>query len=241
MAAELVTPLDELTGLPLPLVPPEEPFSADNVDIDWHHHFHPRRSPILRTPNGPAIRNARLQLTDYEMHHFGYHRTYVGPPLPETDDAQFATVIMSTAGYMPEQGISFTGDQPSIVRLSQGQRHQLQTSGEIKLGSRELINIFIREYVMSQLSSVDADELNIEEFVTTNDPERRRVLGHNLLALITDRATEPINEVYHQARRRQLILPNLPNNVRRFAKARLGPLKTRDKLVGQLHSRLATA
>ncbi len=239
MAAELVTPTDELTGLPLPLVPLDEL----SHDLDWHHHQHPRRSPILkRDLGGSAVRQSRLQLYDYELHHLGYHHTYFGPPLPETEEEQFATTIMSVAGYMPDFALDFQSNEPRIVRLRPEQRQQLQTSGEIRIGSADVIKNFIRGYVLSQpIDSVNISGLTIEEFVTTKDHERRRVLGHNLLGLITDKATEPINETYYQARKNEMLLPGLPSSVRRFTKVQLGSPNGRRKLVNTLYKQLAAA
>jgi hypothetical protein len=235
----LVTPTDELTGLPLPLVPLNEL----GEDADWHHHQHPRRSPLLKKDlGGSAVRQSRLQFYDYELHHSGYHHTYLGPPLPETEEDQLATTIMSVAGYMPDFALDFQSSEPRIVKLKPEQRQRLQTSGEIRIGSEDVVKNFIKSYVLSQpIESVNINELTIEEFITTKDHERRRALGHNLLGLIIYKATEPINEVYCQAQKREMLLPGLPGNVRRFTKTLLGSHNGRRKLVNTLYKQLVTA
>jgi len=232
---DLETPIDEMTRLPLPLIPVDNPRYPD-----WHHHFHPKRSSFLQGVGGRAVRNARLQKFDYAVHHYDYHGNYLGPPLPETIEEQFSAVIMSVAGFIPEHGIAFQGHEPRIAKLSPELRHRLQTSGEIKIGSIDVVRQFLRSYVLSRdIAEINTNELTIEEFITTKDSERRRVLGHNLLGLITNVATEHVDETYHQARQKELILPGLPGNIRRFTKSSLGSIGMRDRLVKDLHARLA--
>lgn len=233
------TPYDPLTLLSLPLMPVENPHRMYRPD--WHHHEHPKRSPLLKEIGGQAVRNARLQYYDRRLHN-RYHDKFGGPPLPETEEQQFNLVIMAVAGYIPEQAIDVRRRKPQIVALTTEQRHRLQTSGEIRVGSEAVLREFIKKRVMSQdVYSVNASDLMIEEFVTTNNFERRRLLGHTLLGLVTDKASEVAGETYWQARRKELILPGLPSNVQRFAKSKLGNTRERDRLVKQLYKSLAVA
>jgi hypothetical protein len=228
------TPVDELTRLPLPLVPLQTPINAD-----WHHHFHPKRSPVLQEAGGVAVRNARLQRCDRRQHN-AYHNAYFGPPLPQTEEEQFATVIMSVAGYMPHYAIALKKGEPQIVRLYEDQRQRLQTSGEIKVGSTETVRKFLRGYVLSQsIESVNVNDLTIEEFLTTQNVQRRYALGHTLLGLITEKATEKVDDTYYQARRQELLLPGLASSARRFTKTSLGSRRMRDRMVDHLHLSLA--
>lgn len=235
MAAVRLTPMDRLAGLPLPIVPAENPVAAD-----WHHHFHPKKSPLLKGDLGAqAVRAVRLQRTDGNDHD-EYHRIYAGPPLPETDEERFATIIMAVAGYVPEHGISVRNRKPKVVKMKEEQRRHLQTSGDIKVGCQDLIRGFLRQYVMSQpIEGISLSDLAIEEFITTENQDRRLLIGHNILAQITDLATESVDETYWRANRQNLLLPGLPPNVRRFAKISLGNLRHRTVLVNQLHARLA--
>lgn len=237
MARLEVTPTDALTGLPLPIVPVISP-----VNPDWHHHFHPRKSPILKQFGGPALRNARLQYVDYDTHHHGYHNIYEGPPLPETAKGRFAAVVMSVAGYVPEEGIAFHKDEPWIVRLTQSQQEYLQRTSVMSNNGELVIRRFLRDYLFQQdVADINVKESTIDEFVNTNNHARRRVLGHELLGLMTDLATVPIDETYFQARRNGLLLPQLPSNPRKFIKSKLGPMKFRDKITKDLRRHLATA
>lgn len=237
MAAELVTPTDELTGLPLPIAPVNNPVSPD-----WHHHWHPRDSAVLKSGGGLALRQSRLQRMDYRTHHLGYHRTYEGPPLPLTPQEQFGAVIMSVAGYMPPEAIDFSAKEPRIVTLSEDQRRHLQESSQLRFTGHWVIKHFIKDYILSQpIDSLNINNVTLDEFLHTNNPERRRELGHNLLSLFTDKATEPIDDLYYQARKRDMLPPGLPGSARRFTKSFLGPVKIRQRFVNNLYSQLGQA
>lgn len=234
----LVTPVDVMTMLPLPLVPAEAMRNPN-----WHHHMHPRRSPLLQinTHGGHALRTCRIQRTDY-YRHTDYHNAFLGPPLPEQESDKFMMVVMAAAGYMPAEGLDFNGGSPQVVALTGKQRELLQSPLYVKMATGGAVGGFIRHYVMTQdIGAVNISGNKIDEFLHTRNPERRRLLGHQLLALVTEKATESVEEPYYLARKLSLLPPGVPNNVQRFAKTKLGTLRHREKLVQRLHRQLAAA
>ena len=127
MAAELLTPVDEATDMPLPVrLPAEEILSKNSPETNWHHHFHSSSDPALQTLGGNALRSSRLQLVPAYLHNAGkaenvYHRIFKGPPLPGADDQekQFELCILAAAGYLPAQAIDMESNDPTIpVNLS---------------------------------------------------------------------------------------------------------------------------
>ena len=123
MAAELVTPTDELTGMPLSLAPPLEWLPRDRPDIaNWHHWWHPSSAPALQTLGGQALRNSRVQLVPVGDHNMGsetYHHYYMGPNLPGADDAdtQFKLCVLACAGYVPDRVIDLHAEDEPTSRL----------------------------------------------------------------------------------------------------------------------------
>lgn len=115
---------------------------------------------------------------------------------------------MAVAGYMPNEAIEFHKGKPKIVPLAFDTRRRLQTSGEIVIGGKDAVQRFIREYVLGQdIDSVNVKDAVIDEFLTTENEQRRLDLGHNLLGLITDKATEHLKATYLLARQRELTMP----------------------------------
>lgn len=117
MAAEATTPVDEITGLPLPLILPDnfKP-SGDSQLENWHHHFHPWTAPELRSVGGRALRSVRVQLVPASIHNLGdntYHALFKGPELPLTEDRQFFISVLACAGYVSRFGIDMRSRDPT--------------------------------------------------------------------------------------------------------------------------------
>ncbi len=131
MAAELITPTDELTGLPLPILLPE---TFDLNKTNWHHLVHPEASPQLKSMGGWAIRNCLLQVVPEELHNMsaeGYHQLFKGPPLPGPEDANkhFMWCVLTCAGYLPDAAIDMRSKDPTKpVKLSESeyQRYRMK-------------------------------------------------------------------------------------------------------------------
>lgn len=135
MAAELVTPTDEFSGLPLPLLPLENELPIDQGDIaNWHHHFHPRTDPVLfNTVGGRALRSARIQLVATTQHNYSemaYHKFFKGPEIPADRDTQFGLCVLSCAGFLPEDAVDTSTGEPRIVRMTNEQQAQLRVKPE---------------------------------------------------------------------------------------------------------------
>jgi hypothetical protein len=64
MPNKWLSPVDELTGLPLPILTNFEPkYSSQPTWEDWHHHFHPKLDNILDCEvGGRFLRHSRIQL-----------------------------------------------------------------------------------------------------------------------------------------------------------------------------------
>jgi hypothetical protein len=237
MAAEAITPVDELSGLPLPLAPSPN-LDPSSEETNWHHHFHPRRSELLKgKAGGIAVRNVRLQLTTIDDHN-EYHNHFAGPPLPGTQAERFFVTVLTTAGYVPDSAIDFTGQEPKIVGITDTSREILWQSGQLRHNSSTVVREFFIRYALAQDLS-DVRENLVDEFLNTTSPDRRRHLGHWLLGKAIERATEPVDPVYLAAWKSGLLHPKTPANPRTLVKASLGPPKKRESLLDQLEQRLA--
>lgn len=140
MAAELITPLDEVSGMPLPILP-QEFLSVHNPDIaNWHHPWHAESAPQLQGLGGKALRHSRVQLVRATDHNMGdkrrgkltYHDFYIGPPLPDDDGDKFDLCVIAAAGYVPEKAIDLRGDEPTIKRMNKSELELLRTPANIK-------------------------------------------------------------------------------------------------------------
>lgn len=238
MAAEAITPVDEI-GMPLPLALPERRgLCLDHLKTDEHHPFHPKKSPVLtRSLGGRAVRASRLQTTEWHQHHSDYHGHYCGPPLPDTRRQQFAIVVLATAGYVPNRAIAFDGGEPEIVPLTKKQRQLMWDRGDFKVASPDTVHNFLIDYTVHQ-DLVEVDERLIDEFLNTPNKHKRHSLGGTLLNLAIEQATEPIDPLYRQAWKKNQIHRNSSSSIRRLIKCRLQSRHKRSVLIDRLEQAL---
>ncbi len=233
------TPVDEI-GMPLPLAPIRTERRANNLpETDLHHHFHPRRSPVLVGGlGGKAVRNVRLQRSDYHQHHIDYHGNFDGPPLPKTRAQQFGIVVLASAGYVPDRAISFTDGQPNEVPLTRAQRQSLWLSGDLKIAAPEIIRKFLIDYTTSQ-DLTDVNDKLVDEFLNTPNTQRRYQLGGMLLGVAIEKATEPIDPFYRTAWKKGLIPRDSSARVQRLIKNKMRYKQYRPLLIDRLEQMLA--
>jgi hypothetical protein len=235
--SKLRTPIDELTGMPLPVLPPTNILDGGDAENNWHHHYHPANDKRLTSTNGLALRHVRLQLLPVTSHN-SYHSIFEGPQLPRTNQERFGQIILASAGYIPAKAINVLSNDPEEpVGMSKKMRRRLQTSGEIEVRGHSNISNFIKNHLIGQDFS-EVDELVIEEFIYTSDIERKRVLGQKLLAIASDLAIEPIKPVYKQALNDGLLAEPRPKLIN-LVTSKLNGRKTSKKTIQALHKRLA--
>lgn len=248
MPGELVTPRDELTGLPLPILPFEH---AEMTG--WHHHAHPRNSKLLQGLGGYSVRTVRVQLVDGHPgtaifnkdgsinckygEHQRYHLFYGGPELPESEKEKFEYSIWATAGYVPSEAINVRGLEPTIEQMKPEQIDRLH-NGEIKVSDRTFLSKFLKEYVLDQGLS-EIDNTTLDEFVYTQDQERKMYLGHWILSQASEVAAEPIEGTYKVVYKAGLISPSMSSRAADVVHLGLGTPKMKKKIVEELQDKLA--
>lgn len=134
MAAELITPTDTLTGIPLPILPQEWLPINDPARANQHHSWHPSTAPELLTPAGLALRHSRVQLVRATDHNMGdktkgkltYHDFYVGPKLPIEEAEIFRMCVLACAGYIPDRAIDLRNGSPVDVPMNERQMRILR-------------------------------------------------------------------------------------------------------------------
>lgn len=138
MAAELITPVDEVSGIPLPILPQELLPSDNPAKANWHHPWHASSAPELQTLGGKALRHSRVQLVRTTDHNEGdrtrgkltYHDFYIGPKLPSDEPTQFNACVLACAGYIPERAIDLRGDEPAEVIMTREQAGLLRLQAQ---------------------------------------------------------------------------------------------------------------
>ena len=229
-----LTPSDEFSKLPLPLVPTE----VGGGLVNWHHHAHPRLDPLLHGEGGRAVRGARIQRTDANGNHFYYHDSFYGPALPTTPEEQFSYTLLAACDYIPEYGLDFPNGKPIKKRLTPDNIRTLR-QGDLRPESLHRMRRFIRNYIVDQDLSFIPDS-KIEEFLDARRKVQRYTAGQWIVARALEVAIEPINSTYNQARRNGFLRPGIEPKLSDFVLTQLvGKRLDPESMQSRLRTRLA--
>jgi hypothetical protein len=198
--------IDEATGLPLPFVPnPNIPtIVTRNIEreADWDHNY-----PQVETKRGanPALdlpyaryglMHLRLQWATWREHHDMWNKyDLIGPQQPATPQQLAATMTFGLSGYIPAEGILLTKEGPKYCHISAEQRKYLVVSGQVMPQSTDYAIAYLRWFVMQQ-STDHIRQVEVDEFLSTPDTERRMYLAGALAAKMVERAVEPFDATY---------------------------------------------
>lgn len=232
MAAEMRTPTDPETGLPYAILPLQ---SQDHEDVFWdyHHHFFPRRHPLLlpahfrdsvQAPESftltelaaLAVRVSRGQLLPRQTHELG-HKRLLGPELPETLEEQFITVSKACAGVVsrwaidlrrPADDLLVYMDEDTFDRVASPKKLCTERAYYDKPADyrRRIIGSFIVKYAIEQDLSHVSPTL-IHEFLDTGNDDRRHELGNFLIKEALEVGMAPVLPQHHELKRKGLIQP----------------------------------
>lgn len=237
------SPVDELTGVPLILHPEGSSNDSHRFSPDKHHPWHPKNHPLVKsgTLGGEALRASRVQLASYDLHHLDYHRNFYGPELPDNDTSRFNLIVLTAAGYIPEQALMFSEYQkPYLKDITLEQRLKLWQTGRIRVDSPGIVRSFLKDYSLGQDLS-DINERVIDEFLFTHDPIKRLELGYTLIGKAVLRATIPIKDTYKEAFKAELLPPYRARKAYKFVLTALSIGFQRKQLLKDLEQRLKLA
>lgn len=224
-----ITPVDH-TGLPYCFAPntslppagssPAEVDGSHNYgrEADFNHQFPKYEvalspSPALDDIGRAALVGARVQWVDYYQHHEVYNPKFVGPEHPPARPELFQALAMATSGYVPEFAIDLS-DDPKIVGLTTKQRKWLWTSGQVRVYCQSDVSKFLLGYIAG--ADIDhVDQLAVEEFIYTCDYDKKLELGRILTDQVIERVTEPLEPIYREARKKNLLTFVRVGNIKR--------------------------
>lgn len=243
MAAEVLAPVDEVTGIPYVLIP----HIRGRTDVN--HAFFPAADVRIRGLAGQALRNCRSQIVDYDVHHDGFHGEFWGTPLPDTPEKEVTTVTLAAAGVIPEFALDYANlprsNKSRIVRLDERMRWRMWQTKNVRVQSHELVKRYLLDVVVHQDNFTDVKDTVIDEFLFTEDRARKLELAKSLLGSAISTVASGIEPVYRQAWQSRLMPPHHTAKPSRFIFRALTPQDTGSRAfpyqVNHLQQRLASA
>lgn len=208
-------PIDYETGLPLCFYPnPDLPEIVEpNIErrADWDHQYTKvatknGQNPILDLPGARyGLMHLRVQWSLYEDHHAKWNAyKYIAPKQPGTPEQLAATMVLGLAGCIPPVALQLGKVNFKKVLLRDSQRKTLWASGQVRSQYDEEILTYLRWYVVNQRTD-HIKTSQLEEYISTENQEKRMELGLEIAGLLMERATEPFNATYARARKRRLL------------------------------------
>ena len=252
MAAELITPVDERTGLPYLIAPEQYALPLNNPGIaNRHHLWHPSNDPLFETVAGTALRVSMLQTVEADLHNFSpraYHKVYKGPELPQTTQEIFKRCVLACAGVLPDGVIDLRSGEPVERPMAEKEREYFRIpSSSDEFGYRYIrygygqIRDFLADYVASQ-SLNHITPTRIEEFLETKDMDRKRKVGRLLLSGAIAVASDTLREPYFTLRRDDQLHPRMPPEPQTLIRYKLGNTSERlEKVMPRLEENLLAA
>lgn len=216
MAAEIKTPVCEVTGLPLPIAPNEPPKTEARFNFsDYHHHFHPRNDELLQGINGKAVRYSRGQFLPRVLHN-RYHQIFNGPELPDNDTDRYRLSVLACAGVVPRQAINLSKPgEYQIVNLSNEEYASLASPDSIYIErarkrseyyTRKTIGKFFASYALQQNVRDAVSEKVVGQFLDEKTtPERKKELGNFILREALGMTIDDIAPLDQQIRTERLV------------------------------------
>jgi hypothetical protein len=217
----LATPVDEQTGLPLPILITDPQSMNANINfVDYHHHFHPERELVYHNDALTALRRSRGQELPRWLHEH-YHNFFAGPELPKNRKDIFGRVILACAGVVPRQVIDFGNGKatPRVVSMDNDNyyrfvaktvKHEADKLNQSRKVSRShdfyrtQIGIFLANYAIEQPFQKTISSDVIDEFLMTGCQLRRKTLGNLMLREAIHIAVEPIVPLHRHLYRQGL-------------------------------------
>lgn len=241
MAEKLVTPVDEMTGLPYSIILNESISSLHRTSAaNRNHAFHPKMDPRLKTVGGQALRVCRIQIVEATQHNLGehcYHSYYDGPPIIEDEMEQFRTVIWALAGYIPERGIQLNGGEPVERQITNNEMDLLKTTSVndykyIHFGGSAL-RVFMRKVILDKSMQVDLSKL--DSFLSSKSLQKRRRLGMEVLKQASAIASLEISSEYKVVHSAKMLRPEAPDSPAVLIDDVIrNPVKVERRMFGQL-------
>jgi len=138
MAARLIAPKDEFSGMPLPLMPRDDVLPLNDGSVaNLHHPNHPKSHPILsNTLGGKAIRSSQIQLVAIAQHNYSeeaYHYYYERSQVPTETGQQVGQLMLVCGGFVPDEAIVTTGGEPRVERMTPAKLNMLRVQPEVEV------------------------------------------------------------------------------------------------------------
>lgn len=200
--AKEIAPTCEVTGLPLPILPPgpreNGAFLFPRLPTDFatndHHAWFDEKKIKKLGDGGEALQNSRIQNIDW-YYHKNFHDMFgdIAREVPADDSELFRLAVTSIAGVIPKTAVDVSRrGEYKIVELNEDQH--VQIASKIAIDQRKPIAEFFANYATKQDLTNVVDELKIEEFLDERTLYSRKYeIARQMLGGVIDLSLENLD------------------------------------------------
>lgn len=221
VATKQYAPYDELTTLAHPVISditsPAENYAPKDALVDDHHTNYPRPT-VLHLPEDyglegiefvpnevdTALRHARVESTR-RRDHWAHHRAYREARLPVELEDKIAELVYASAGSVADTGTTYDNKgRPDSQHLSLEERHNLVTSGAIRVECPDIVGRCLLHFVLARGLS-DEERRQMDQMLNEPNNETKRQDAHDFLYTAGTRALAYMSGSFAEAWRNRTL------------------------------------
>lgn len=192
-------PVDEI-GFPLPIYVPDE-YRTGDYEFDEHHYWAPKQVMLKKYGDlEKMMRHSRTQEVPVLLHK-RFNRHFEHTPLAKARVNRLGHLLLSLARYLPKEAVDVRPDTPECRELTLEERQTMWENDEIHIKNIAGAQKLLIKHVTEQKIATENEEVreDVNEFLVTDNHNRRMILGKKLFRLAAKSAVEPIEPIYLNA------------------------------------------
>ena len=217
MAANIVTPTCEITGLPHPVLIYDHPDNRASGLTNYDHAFFDRMDPALQDDAGRAVRMSRGQMLPMWLHRLKHDRL-IGPELPQTREEKFIVAAKACSGVVsrwaidlrrPDDDLLVYMDNETFNYVTDASRMHIEQAHKPKglIHRQRVIGSFFLKYALEQDLGHISDSL-INEFLSTADSLRKKEIGNLMLTDALSISLAPVLSIHRTLQTEGMVQPH---------------------------------
>ena len=146
------------------------------------------------------LRHSRTQEVPVALHK-RFNRHFEHTPLARNRVNRLGHLLLSLARYLPKEAVDVRPDTPERRELTLEERQTMWENDEIHIKNIAGAQKLLIKHVTEQKITTDDEEVkeDVNEFLYTDNHNRRMILGKKLFRLAAKAAVEPVEPLYLNA------------------------------------------
>lgn len=166
-----------------------------------HHAFFFSSDPLLQGDEQRVVRWSRLQYVPEDLHTF-YHQEYDEVWLPRTPESRFKTVLLNSAGYLPNHAVDVSGKGVKKVLISRDEQIFFQANNIFRTQQRMgwRIGYYLAHEILKNGLDAVRDTQEVAQFLEARNQTERQMRTFGVIRAASSLVLESFEPIYEVAR-----------------------------------------